>query len=611
MRRVLVLFPAILAIALAGCRREQAQESSAPARNLIIFTIDTLRADRVGAYGHAAARTPGMDALARAGTVFTHAYATAPITMTAHASLLTGRYPPGHAARHNGMPLDSRVPTLSESLSRAGFGTAAFVAAFPLDRRFGLNRGFGTYGDRMPRDGSGRPANERPARAVADEAIAWLGQHRASRFFLWVHFFEPHAPYGHSADGRSVAVRYDDEVAEADLQMRRVLDAAADVRSSTLVTVTADHGESFGEHGEIAHSIFVYDTTLRVPLILNGPSIPVRQVDDAVSHVDLAATLLRLLGVPSLDADGIDLKDALDGGDLPHRDLYAESFAPLLDFGWSPLRAIRADGWKFIEAPRAELYAVAEDPREERDRAQEDTARVEKMRERLRRYGNAVPAPGDMDAEARARLLALGYASGNPSASASRPDPKDRRALASRLAQVTSGELRGRELETALRDVLRLDPDNPQAHLRLGYVLLEASRCPEALRHFQQAIDARLPGADAYLGVAACHAAARRFDAAAAALGHADRAEPGNPVVAANLGLVLSDAGRPVEGIPHLQRALTLDPAFDQARFHLAIAFARAGRREDARREAIELLHRLPPDAPQRTEVQRLIGALN
>ena len=483
--RVLIL------IVLAASCRESSPPPSPAARNLIVFTIDTLRADRVGAYGDSSARTPTMDDLARTGVRFTQAFAVAPITLTSHASIMTGRYPPGHAARHNGIRMSADVPTLAEALGRAGFATGAFVGAFPLDRRFGLQRGFTAYGDRMPPGQPGRPANERPGRDVADEAIAWLNQHRSSRFFLWVHFFEPHAPYGNSSDGRPIAARYGDEVAEADLQMRRVLDAAGDSRSSTLVVATGDHGEAFGEHGEVAHSVFVYDTTLRVPLIISGPGVSHQQVDTPVSHVDLAPTLVRLLGLPAMDADGIDLTSVLNGVTAPARELYAESFAPLLDFGWSPLRAVRADGWKFIEAPRPELYAVGQDPGERRDLATTDASRVEALRARLKRYGSAALTPESLlpmktDAEARARLRALGYASGDPSTSATRADPKDRRDLAAQLARINSGELGPKELEGALRDIIRLDPRNPQAHLRLGYVLVESGRCPEAVRHFQR-----------------------------------------------------------------------------------------------------------------------------
>jgi choline-sulfatase len=332
-----------------------------------------------------------------------------------------------------------------------------------------------------------------------------------------------------------------------------------------------------------------------------------------VSHVDLAPTLMRLLGVPPLDADGLDLAPVFDGRSLPSRELYAESFAPLLDFGWSPLRSVRADGWKFIEAPRPELYAIDRDAAETMDRASAETDRLASLRDRLKRYGASADLPpvlaGGVDREARSRLMALGYASGSNAPSASRADPKDRKELAAQLSRVISGELHGAALENALRDILRLDPGNPQAHLRLGYLVQASSRCGEATKHFEKAIESRLPTADAHLGLAACQAAARQFDQAIATLRGADRVEPDNPVVIANLGVVLSDSGRPAEGLPYLERAVALDPSLDQARFHLAVTLGRLGRRDEAAREANELLRRLPPDAPQRAEVQRLINA--
>src|SRR5262245_41236540 len=241
---------------LAACGRQEAPVTTPSVRSVVLITIDTLRADRVGAYGYSRARTPAMDALALRGVRFNRAYAAAPITLTSHASLMTGRYPPGHGARHNGMRLDLATPTLAEALGRAGFATGGFVGAFPLDRRFGLIKGFSEYGDRMPRGAQGRVANERPGSMVVDEAIAWLETQRASRFFLWVHLFEPHAPYGSPGDRSPTDVRYDGEVAESDRQIGRVIAALGPTASSTLIVMTADHGEAFGEHDEIGHSIF-------------------------------------------------------------------------------------------------------------------------------------------------------------------------------------------------------------------------------------------------------------------------------------------------------------------------------------------------------------------
>ncbi len=582
-----------------------------------MITIDTLRADRVGAYGYAAARTAALDGLARDGVLFTRAYAAAPITLTSHASLMTGLYPPGHGARDNGMRIDPKRPTLAERFAAAGYATAAFVGAFPLDRRFGLNKGFQTYGDRMPRGPDDRLANERAGRMVVDDALGWLDQHRSDRFFLWVHLFEPHAPYGNPADPtdaqRPAAARYDEDIAEADRQTARLLEGLRDARANTLIVFAADHGEAFGEHDEVSHSVFVYDTTLRVPLIMAGPGLPHgTRVADEVSLVDVAPTLARLAQLGSFDADGVDLHAALSAEHLAPRRIYAESFAPLLDFGWSPLRSIRADGWKYIAAPEPELYNLTSDPGETRNMIKEEPQRAADM---ARRVGAISPATlpavaSAADPETQRRLQALGYVSGGGDRIGTRPDPKDRRAQAARIAQVTSGELHGDALEQTLRAILREDPDNPQANVRLGYVLMNGGRCRDAIPFFTRAIAARLPGADADLGLAGCQVDARDALAAEATLRKANAADPDDPVVLANLGIVLSDHGRPAQGLPYLQLALTLDPDLHQARFSLAIAYARSGRQAEAAKEAAELLRRLPEDAPQRPEVERLLAAV-
>jgi choline-sulfatase len=625
-RAFMVTLAAVLA---GGCAREPAPPAPPPTtiRNVVVITIDTLRADHVGAYGHGAARTPAMDGLARDGVRFDRAFATAPITLTSHASLMTGRYPPGHGGRHNGMRLDLKTPTLAEHFARAGFATAAFVAAFPLDRRFGLIKGFQEYGDAMPRDAQGRVTNERPGRMVVDEAIAWADRHRNDRVFLWVHVFEPHAPYGNPASAagarRPAVARYDDDVAEADVQVARLLAALRYDRAQSLVVLTADHGEAFGEHGEISHSVFVYDTTLRVPLIVSGAGLtPGTVVAEPVSLVDLAPTIASVAGLGPFDSDGTVILPKPQTPNPKPRTLYAESFAPLLDFGWSPLRTLRQGDWKYIAAPKPELYDLKGDPGETRDLAPAQPARAAELARQVDAIAPATlpaDASGDLsagasakaDSEARARLQALGYAAGRARPAGDRPDPKDRRELAARIAQVASGELQGAALERALREILRADPANPQANVRLGHLLVSTGRCAEAIPRFTAAIEGQLPGADALLGRAACEIAAKNFAAARRTLTAAQEAEPDNPVVSANLGLLLSDGGDPATGLRHLQRALSLDPDLHQARFGLAIAYARAGRRADAAKEARELLRRLPPQAPQRPEIERLLAVVS
>jgi choline-sulfatase len=621
----------VFIVTLAGglaiaCAAEPQRPAAAPLQHVVLITIDTLRADHVGVFG-TGAPTPAMQALAFHGVSFDRAYATSPVTLPSHASLMTGRYPPGHGARHNGLRMDLKTPTLAEAFARAGFATAAFVAAFPLDRRFGLIKGFQTYGDTMPRDARGRPANERRGHVVVDEALAWVAQHRGQRIFLWVHLFEPHAPYGNPEDpaqaARSPQLRYRDEVIEADRQVGRLVDGLGFDPARTLVVVTADHGEAFGEHGEISHSLFAYDTTLRVPLIISGAGLPAlppgRHVHSSqpVSLVDVAPTLAAIAGLGAFDSDGRDLRTTNfpgTAGDFKHEDrsLYAETFAPLLDFGWSPLRTIRAGRWKYIAAPKPEIYDLAADPGETRNLIDSEKPRAAGLGRQIDAISPAsVPAASSPeDREARARLQALGYASGGGVGGGSRPDPKDRKELAAQIARVASGDLSGAPLERALRDILRADAGNPQANVRLGYVLLEAGRCAEAIRRFTTAIDGHLPSADAHLGRAACETAAKNFAGAIETLTAAQAIEPDNPVVIANLGLVTSDSGRPADAIPHLQRSLSLDPNLHHARFGLAVAYARSGRRGEAAKEAQELLRRLPPNAPQRPEVERLLAAV-
>jgi arylsulfatase A-like enzyme/Tfp pilus assembly protein PilF len=608
----------------------------------LLVTIDTLRADHVGAYGYARSQASFVDEVARSGVAFERAYAAAPITLPSHATLMTGRYPPGHGSRDNGMHVSKTVPTLATELKAHGFRTAAFVAAFPLDHQFGLDRGFDVYSDRLPRGPDGKPSNERPASQVVDEAIGWLrtggiggtgGTVPAppapstspqspvpspDRFFLWVHVFEPHAPYGDASDRRPVLDRYDQEIGVANRELMRLL-AAIDAKD-TLVIVAADHGEAFGEHGEFSHSIFIYDTTLWVPLAMRGPGVPPRPdgnrpraaIADPVTLADVAPTAMRLLGFTMPDADGIDLSPALAGAALPRRELYAESFAPLMEFGWAPLRAIRSGPWKFIAAPKPELFDVEEDPSEQTNVVGSQPTLARDLDGRADRYSPPrLPATRVVDASGRERLRALGYAMGsrldNEPGGA---DPKDRRDVAARIAQVTSGELSGPALKTALEEILAVDAANGQAHVRLGFVLAQSGDCRRAEREFAAAINGGLPTADAHIGLATC--LGRRNDLAGAerTLNEARKREPDNPVVTANLGILQAARGSLPDAIKTLQLALEVDPNLHEARFNLALAYAKAGRRAEAASTARDLLARLPPTAPQRAEVERLLKAV-
>jgi choline-sulfatase len=624
---VLCVLGGFSSVVMAGCNTEKPTSKPA-ARNVLLITIDTLRADHVGVYGWTRARTSTLDGIAKNGALFEHAYAAAPITLPSHATLLTGRYPPGHGARDNGLRVSQDVPTLASELQAKGFATAAFVAAFPLDHQFGLNRGFDVYGDRLPRGADGRLANERPAADVVSDAIAWLqtvlpastALPARPAFFLWVHLFEPHAPYGDPSNAsRPVLERYDEEIATADREAGRLIAALGPAAASTLVVAAGDHGEAFGEHEEYAHSIFVYDTTLRVPLVISGPGIPAgTRVTEPVTLADVAPTVMRALGTAMTKVDGIDLSPAFSHMPLPQRELYAESFAPLIEFGWAPLRAVRSGGWKLIASPKPELFDNRTDP-DERSNAigsQSDVARRLTLRADRYSADSLTPNAGAPAGDAAERLRALGYSSGSPISNQqsaignSRPDPKDRREAIARIAQVTSGELSGAALLAALEGIVRDDPRNGQAQLRLGYARLQAGNCKGAEPAFHAAAAAGLPGADGQLGLATCLGQRGDLAGAERALAEAQRIEPDNPGVIANLGLLQASKGDFAAAIQSLSAALAADPAMHEARFNLAVVYAKAGRRTDAAATARDLLARLPSNAPQRSEVERLLRAV-
>ncbi|MFQ5791363.1 MAG: sulfatase, partial [Acidobacteriota bacterium] len=379
------VYGCVLLAAFAGCTPR-----SAPPVNVLLITIDTLRADRVGCYGYAAPTTPHIDSMAEEGVVFEKAIAQAPVTLPSHASLLTGTYPPTHGVRDNvTYQLSEASLTLAEVLEKQGYETAAFIGAFPLHRRFGLGQGFSHYDDRV---GSQREAAagffaERRAEAVVDAALEGLGRVKSRPFFYWVHLFDPHVPYDPPSPVRErFRDSYDGEVAYVDSQVGRLLQGLERARLSdeTLIVLTSDHGESLGDHGERTHGFFIYDTTMHVPLILRHPSLGrPRRVDGQVRSVDIMPTVLDLLQVPvPREVQGESLRPALAGEPFD-RPAYTESYVPLVNFHWSPLRGLRYQGWKYIEAPRPELYDLSRDPDEEDNRFEAEPERAASLRRKL------------------------------------------------------------------------------------------------------------------------------------------------------------------------------------------------------------------------------------
>jgi choline-sulfatase len=429
---------AILA-ALAGAWLREITDARVPL-GVVVITLDTTRADRLTSYGYQDASMPGLERLARDGVVFDQAVSVAPLTLPAHASLFTGLFPPGHGVHDNaGQALGASHTTLAEILQAHSFRTGAFVGSAVLSADRGLTQGFDSYHSERSRDHPATATHQRRGDDVVDDALRWLDALGRDRFLLWVHLYDPHRPYEPPEPHRS---RYTDpyigEIAFADAQIGRVL-TALDQRGlleQTIVVVAGDHGESLGEHGERDHGIFVYESTLRVPLIIRVPGGPHGRIGEVVRLIDVMPTLLDLMNLSGPRMDGVSLTGLMEGRENQLGvEAYAESLYPQR-FGWSPVRALREGRFKVIEAPRPELYDLEQDPFETRNLYDERRPLAEALMRRLavlthrdRSADLADSAGAVLPAHVKERLAALGYAAGGSIASArvrgDLPDPKD------------------------------------------------------------------------------------------------------------------------------------------------------------------------------------------
>jgi arylsulfatase A-like enzyme len=445
-------------------------------RSVVLITLDTTRADRLGIYGNPGAETAHFDRLAREGAIFSRAVATGPSTLPTHASIMTGLYPSRHGARANSVfSLAEEQRTLAEILAEAGYETAAFPSAFVLDARFGLDQGFDVY-DASTRDKSLFHFAERSATDTTDRAIRWLQAGRRKPVFIWVHYYDPHATYDPPEPFASRLHPYDGEIAYADREMGRLLEAVDEVAGSrSLVIATADHGESLGDHGEYTHGYMLQETTQQIPLVMRarGALPGGLHLDRRASQVDLMPTILSLLG--------IDVPAGLDGVDLlrppdPERAVMAETLEGRVTFGWARLSALYRGRLKLVAGPRSMLYDLADDPLEGRDLAatrREDTFRMERALGRLR--GNdgqrLATDTGGLDRTETARLEALGYVVADEAfldAGGAGADPRDWAELVSEVQRIAltqskvgfwrrvMGRISGHPLPSDREDAMRM-----------------------------------------------------------------------------------------------------------------------------------------------------------
>ena len=492
-----------------------------PPPSLVLLTLDTTRADHVGRMVGGKSLTPTLDALAQAGTRFTNALAPAPLTLPAHCSLMTGLNPPEHGVRDNGVSaLPADLPTLAAVLSGRGYSTAAFVSSRVLDRRFGLDRGFAVYDDAMVAERVGEQGYpERGAGAVTDAALAWAATAPRDRpYFLWVHYYDPHAPYEPPGDwkGASRDERYAGEVAYMDREIGRLLAKLPATPGGRIVAAVGDHGEMLGEHGEKEHGVFVYRSALGVPLVLSGPGVPAgRSIGQRVATRALPGTLLTLLGLAAEARPfGPPLSGLLAGAPAALVPIYSESLLPESAYGWSPLAAATDERYRFIAAPRPELYDLEKDPAEARNlfaSRREDARRLQKVI--LESQAKARPAPSVASAELAESLRSLGYLSGSSPRRGTGMDPKDGIVLLDEFDRAKSLIRAGMPGEAVRQLALLVEknPGNVPFLVRLAEAQVAAGQPDAALKTMETAV-ALNPQLDfLHAHLARMHADARRY----------------------------------------------------------------------------------------------------
>lgn len=636
-----------------------------PLPDVVLVTLDTTRADRLGSYGYAQAATPVLDRLAAEGVRFERAISPVPLTLPAHASVLTGRYPFSHGVRNNGhFTLPADVPTLTAQFAAAGYATAGFVSSYVLERQFGLSRGFGHYDDGLDPPASNTDEAlelERRGDRTVHAAVAWLQARRtgaspasttspasASPVFLWVHLYDAHAPYAAPAEfaARFPGRPYDAELAFVDANVGRLVESVTRERGrAPLVVVAGDHGESLGDHGESAHGVFVYEAAIRVPLIVSWPGeLAARVVRTPVRLVDIAPTLAALTRLPPMaGVDGRDLTPLMRIGDaaLPTVTAYAETYFPEFFMGWAPLRAIDDGRWKYIDSPEPELYDLSIDPAEAHNRVEAEPATARMLRRQLEETGRAAnrTAATTLSADAQRKLAALGYVSSPapPAAGAVRPVPARMIGVFERLTVGNGALAAGRPHEAVAIATAALgeDRDNAFAQLLLGRGRLalgdpsgaaEAltaylSRVPSsadahhwlALAELQRGDRARaLAEEEAALAIDPGHAAAialragllfsmGKRDEGVAALAAAVEARPSHPTLRTDYADLLADAGRVADAQMQYRRVLETRGDDTRARAGLGMLLAKAGQLEAAVAELTRVL-----DADPRHEEARI-----
>jgi arylsulfatase A-like enzyme/Tfp pilus assembly protein PilF len=587
--------------------------------NVVVITLDTVRADHLGCYGDRAIQTPNIDALASVSARFTHAFTPVPITLPAHAALFTGSFPMATGMHDfGGNKLSDSSVTLAKVLRDHDYSTAAFLGAAVLDSRFGLNQGFQTYFDHFAFSRMD-DLLKRPGDQVVDNALRWLRTNPRRPFFLWVHLYDAHYPYTPPEPfaSRYLGRPYDGEVAFVDAQVGRLMASLKDFGALThsLIVLAADHGEGLGEHGESTHGFFIYNSTLHVPLLIKVPGAAPTTIPSEASLVDVMPTVLQALRLPvppTIQGRSL-LSEILGKPASGKSNLYAETYLPLLHFSWSQLRALQSAGLKYIEAPRPELYNTRVDPHERKNLLPGRQALAHELHERLqsvlRRYTpitkgetkETVPT----DPLLADRLRSLGYvtmSAGRFSEANGKAlsDPKDHIRVYELFTEAMDEGQNGhyRKALEKLHEAEAIEPALLAIRFLKALEYYRLKDYPRAIEGFKSALklDPKYAYAAYYLGLT--QAETGDLDAARASLQRALELDPANFVAAYNLGTLEFKQNRVQEGLHYLEQATQISPSFAQALVALGEGYLYLHRNDDATC-ALERAVAIAPDFAQ------------
>jgi len=601
--------------------RPKSEVQRAENLNVVIITLDTLRADRVGCYGYDKAKTPVLDELAEKGVKFQNAVCQAPLTLPSHASIFTGLYPPSHQIRDNGAYyLDQGFQTLAEIFKEKEYNTAAFIGAFPVDSRFGLDQGFDVYDDKFKEDEKFKAFNsERRAEHVFKSFQEWFLENFQSKFFVWVHYYDPHLPYDPPSPYREeFSDPYDGEVAYTDVYVGEIIDLLEEknIVDNTLVVVVGDHGEGLGDHKEIDHGLFLYNSTLKVPLIFCAPeNLPSQKnITSQVRLIDIFPTVLDLLNMSvSEEVQGESLVPYVDGKRKDNLVSYIETFHPREMFRWAALRGIVDGRMKYIDAPKPELYDMEMDPEEEHNICQEEKQAASRLKKDLdgliEKYSSKSSSRRGLSSEERERLMSLGYvvdSSPSEGESSGFPDPKDKIDVWYTLQVARGLQRRGEDekAEKLYQKGIAMDPRCSLHYLFLGGLYLKAYRLQEAYDVFKMGTKALPESIPLHDGLAKTSVQMGKYQEALneceAMLTLNDRYF--NAISLA--GLVYNRLGQNEKAIEYLQRAARIEPENKLLLLDYARVLATSGRAE----EAIDVYSRLKVHYPKDFRIYQNLG---